>query len=183
MPDGFAERPPLERVAVVGTCGVGKTTFASALGARLEAPHVELDARFWNPDWKQASEPEFRERVRGALAPPRWVCDGNYAAVRDLVWGQATALIWLNLPFPTLLSRLLRRSLRRARTGEAICGDNRESLAQTFLSSESILLWAVRSHRRNLRELPAAREADYPELPLIELKSPGEVDRFLSRAR
>jgi hypothetical protein len=35
--------------------------------------------------------PEFRARVADFTAAPRWVVDGNYSAVRDLVWSRADA--------------------------------------------------------------------------------------------
>jgi len=34
-----------KRVAVVGTSGAGKTTFARSLAAITDAPHIELDPR------------------------------------------------------------------------------------------------------------------------------------------
>ena len=76
---------PFDRVAVIGTSSVGKTRFAGELARRLGVAQVELDELFWQPDWTPSQEPEFRARVRDALAAqPRWVCDGNYCPVLDL---------------------------------------------------------------------------------------------------
>jgi hypothetical protein len=167
---------------VIGTSGVGKTRFASELARCLGVRHIELDELFWKPRWTPSEAPEFLARAGNALAEqPRWVCDGNYAAVRDLVWGQATALVWLNLPFPTIFARLWQRCVRRARSGERICGDNRESLARALFHRDSILLWALTSHSRNLREFPAAL-ARFPGLPVLDLRSRDAVARVLTDA-
>jgi adenylate kinase family enzyme len=39
--------PPLLRIAVVGTSGVGKSTLAKALAQQFGIPHTELDAINW----------------------------------------------------------------------------------------------------------------------------------------
>ena len=76
------------RIAVVGTSGAGKTTLSARLAARLGYPHVELDAFQHGPNWQQATVEELRERTDAATGGDCWVCDGNYEAVRDLVWGR-----------------------------------------------------------------------------------------------
>jgi adenylate kinase family enzyme len=86
----------LRRVAVVGTSCSGKTTFAAALADQQQAAHIELDALHWRPGWVEAPLTAFRSDVAAAVAAERWVCDGNYGKVRDLVLGRATAVIWLN---------------------------------------------------------------------------------------
>ena len=79
------------RVSVVGNSGSGKTTIATALSAALNAPHLELDGVFHQPGWVPLEEAEFRRRVAEFVAAPRWVADGNYSAVQDLVWAPLTS--------------------------------------------------------------------------------------------
>ena len=90
-----------------------------------------------------------------AAAAERWVMDGNYSAVRDLVWGRATAVVWLNYPFRVVLWRCLSRTIRRAITREELFSGNRESFRMSFLSRDSIILWAITSHRRVRRGVPS----------------------------
>jgi adenylate kinase family enzyme len=44
-----------QRIAVVGTSGAGKTTFAARLAALLDCRHIELDAFQHGPNWQQAT--------------------------------------------------------------------------------------------------------------------------------
>jgi adenylate kinase family enzyme len=170
----------LRRVAVVGSSCSGKTTFAASLARLLHVPHIELDEMHWRPGWIESTVGEFRAAVAVATAAERWVSDGNYGAVRDLVWARATAVIWLNYPFPTVLWRGLSRTVRRAVRREELFSGNRETLTRAFFSRDSILWWVVTTHgrrRRQYRTLFVASE--YQHLCLLELKRPSEANRFL----
>jgi adenylate kinase family enzyme len=172
----------LRRVAVVGTSCAGKTTFAAALAAKLQVPHIELDALHWRADWVPAPRDVFRQAVATATAAERWVSDGNYGMVRDLVWGRATAVIWLNYPFATVLRRALWRTARRALLREELYSGNRESFRKALLSRDSILLWVITTWGRLRREYPQLFEqAAFAHLEVAVLKSPGDAESFLRR--
>lgn len=169
----------LGRIAVVGTSCAGKSTLARALGRALDLPHTELDTLHWGPGWTGCSPEVLRGRVGEAVARERWVIDGNYARVRDLVWGRATAVVWLDYPFPLVFRRAVVRTLRRALTREEVFPGCRESLAG-ILDPEWIPWWVVRTHlgrRRRYRRLlaePAARHLD-----AYVLRDPADAERFL----
>jgi adenylate kinase family enzyme len=103
----------MQRVSLVGVSGAGKTTVGRKLAASLGVPFVELDAIFHQPDWVELPRDDFREQVSAALAAPGWVVDGNYSAVRDLVWDQADTVVWLDLPRRLVMRRVILRTLRR----------------------------------------------------------------------
>ena len=160
----------LRRVAVVGTSCSGKTTFAATLAAQLRVPHIELDALHWRPGWVPAPRDAFRAAVSEAVAADCWISDGNYSAVRDLVWGRATAVIWLDYPFATVLRRALYRTARRALLREELYSGNRESFRKALLSRDSILLWVVTSYGRLWREYPELfRQAAFAHLDVMVL--------------
>ena len=172
----------LRRVAVVGTSCAGKTTFAAALAAQLQVPHIELDALHWRAGWIPVPRQDFRQAVATAVAAERWVSDGNYGVVRDLVWGRATAVVWLDYPFATVLRRALYRTARRALLREELYGGNRETFRKALLSRDSILWWVVTTHGRRRREFPVLFEqAAFAHLEVAALGSPREAGSFLRR--
>jgi len=174
--------PDLSRVAVVGTSGSGKTSLARRLADSLGATHVELDAIHWGPGWSELPADELREAVAREIASDRWIVDGNYGRVRDMVWARATAVIWLNYPFHTVFSRAVARTARRVATGEEIFSGNRETFRAGFLSTDSIPWWVVKTFRSRRREYRQLFEGDsYPELAFIEFRRPREADEFLQR--
>ena len=178
MSDRFTAR----RINVVGTSAVGKTSMAAALAALLEVPHVELDALHWEPNWTEAPDHVLRERVRAAIAGDRWVVDGNYSKVRDLLWERAEAVVWLDLPLRTVLWRYARRTVRRIARREELWSGNRERLSTHLFTHDSLLWWILTTYRKRRREYPPLLAAR-PELAAIRLRSGRAADSWLADVR
>jgi adenylate kinase family enzyme len=168
----------MTRVVVIGMSGSGKSTLARELARRLDAAHIELDSLFWGPDWEPRPPADFRAAAQAAVAQERWVSDGNYSAVRSIVWPRAQVVVWLNLPFAPVFWRVLCRTLRRAFSKEPLWSGNRESLARAFFSRESILWWVIRNHARRRRDFAALRAGgQFGHLQWIEFtRSPRAQD-------
>ena len=170
----------LARVAVVGTSGSGKSTFARRLAQIRGTTHIELDALHWGPNWTPAPDQQFRSAVDEATRQPKWICDGNYQPVRDLVWGRATAVIWLNYSLPVVFGRVLRRSIARCMDGQPLFGGNRETFQLTFFNRQSILLWVLRTYgqyRREYRRLLAGSK--FAHLQQVEFATPKQAEKWL----
>ncbi len=169
-----------KRIVVVGTSCSGKTSLARKLAQRLKTRHIELDAIHWQPNWTPTPKEEFRGLAQEAIAPEEWVLDGNYSAVRDLVWARATTLIWLNYPFYIVASRALNRTFQRVFQRQVMWSGNRETFRKAFLSQDSILWWVLKTYRRRRREYPRLfQEPQYCHLEIIIFSSPTEAERFL----
>jgi adenylate kinase family enzyme len=170
----------MRRISVVGTTGSGKTTVARRIAEVLELPLVELDALHWGPGWEEAPLEVFRERVSDTTRGGPWLVDGNYSKVRDIVWGLADTVVWLDYGFPTIFLRLLWRTLRRLILREKLWNDNRESLAMAF-SKDSILLWAITSYPKNKEEYPIRMSApEYAHIKFLRHGSPRETEEWLN---
>jgi adenylate kinase family enzyme len=148
------------------------------LAQRLDVQHVELDALFWNPGWVETPAEEFRRRVEAVLDDDAgWVADGNYRTRLDsLVVDRAELVVWVDPPFPVLFVRLLRRTIRRARSREELWGTNVDTWRNAFLSRDSLLLFALKTRRRWRR-----RGAEFAkQYPLVRLRSQRDIERFLA---
>lgn len=170
----------LRRVAVVGTSGSGKTTLAQRLAQRLQLPHVELDAIHWGPNWTSPDPDGFREQTAQVLGGDAWVTDGNYGVVRDIVWGRADTVVWLDYSLPVVMGRVIRRTMRRTVMREELWSGNREDFRSAFFSRDSIILWALSTYGRRRREYPALFEQpEYAHLYVVHLRSPGRAREWL----
>lgn len=178
-----ARRSPvnLARVVVVGTSCSGKTTFAHRLASSLNTEWIELDALYWGPGW--TPRPTFEGDVRAAAQQSRWVIDGNYSRVRDIIWRRCTAIAWLDYSFARVFSRAFRRTVRRIVSGERLYGGNRETARETLFDVETPLWLVVRTHGRRRREFPELfNRPEYRHARVIRLNTPAAADRFLAEA-
>jgi len=173
---------PCKKIVVVGTTSSGKSTLASQLAERIGGDFIELDALHWEPNWVEAPDEVFRERVKTAISSQVWVVAGNYQAVRTLIWQHAEAIIWLDYPFHIVFRRLLTRTIRRSFHQEELWNGNRENF-WTHLklwSEESLFHWLFKTYWRRKREYPllfALPENEH--LKVIHFKHPKETERWL----
>ncbi len=168
------------RFVVVGTSGAGKSTFAQSLAKQCGRPYIELDSLFWSSNWTPVDPEVFRRRVTEVAEAEAWVVDGNYSAVRPALWSRATDIVWLNFGRATVFSRIIRRTLARALTGQELWAGNKESLSKAFLSKDSILLWSFTTFRKNQTKFTALRQSpEFSHLHWHELRSPAQAKAFL----
>lgn len=168
----------MKRVAIVTSAsGSGGTTVGGEIARRLGVPFHDLDAVFWQPEWKEPDPDDFRRRVAAIVETEHWVIDGSYQSwIGQLVLANAEVVVWLDLPTRVWLPRLLRRTVARARSGEELWAGNRESLRTSFASRDSLILFTLR-HYRGRRSRYPQRFASYD---VIRLRTDAEVVRFLS---
>lgn len=169
----------MQRICVVGTSGSGKTTLAKQLSQRLAIPHVELDMLHWEPNWLEVSDDVMRERVSQALSGETWVVDGNYSQVRDIVWGRADTVVWLDYPFWVVMKQIVWRTLHRVMTQQEVCNGNRETWKKA-LSGDSIILWALKTYHKKRKDYPILfQKLEYAHLQVIHLRSPQATQNWV----
>jgi adenylate kinase family enzyme len=182
-PFAHLDAPP-RRVIVGGTTGSGKTTLAGQIAAIIGAPHVELDALHWEPNWTEAPADVFRERIAAALTGDRWVVDGNYSVARDLTWSRADLLIWLDYSLARIYWQLLRRTTRRVRTQEELWSGNRERFRAAFFSRESLFVWALQTHWKRRRIWPPLlADPTWSHLRYVHIRSSRDLRAFVAQLR
>lgn len=166
------------RVLVAGCSGAGKTTLAVRVAGRLDLPHVEVDALCHGPGWTR--RPSFERDVEAFSARDSWVTEWQYGAVRPLLLERADLLLWLDLPRPMVLARVLRRTVRRARRREVLWNGNVEPPLRTLLTDpEHVVRWAWRTYAETAPRVGVALTLR-PELPVVRLPSPDAVETWLA---
>jgi adenylate kinase family enzyme len=170
----------VKRVCLIASAsGNGKTTVGRALAARMGVPFYELDALHHGPNWEPATREEMLAKVQPIVASEAWVIDGTYRGkIGDIVPEAADVVVWLDLPRRVWLPRLLRRTLRRVLRREELWSGNRERWRDVLHPTNSVVIHALRNHRRTRRALAA----ELARFPVVRLRSTGEVDELLRRA-
>src|SRR5262245_10501257 len=179
----FAKLSEFKRINVIGTSGSGKSTFARRISELLEAPYCEMDQLFWKPYWTESSDDELLAKIRDATAGEKWVLDGNYTRTTPEKWKRVQLVIWLDLSFVRTIFRVTKRAIHQAITREELWTEteNRGSLAKAFLSKESIIWFAIRTHRPNKPKYSTVLNSQdrYPHITFVRLTSPKEMALFI----
>jgi adenylate kinase family enzyme len=167
-----------KRVAIVGGSGAGKTTLGRALAKLVGGIFVEVDAIQHKAGWEMASAAELGAGIQEALdGKERWVIDGLCEReVGDLVSGNAEVIVWLDLPLPVKLSRLLRRSWRRVREREVLWNGNVETWQDVFVGRDAVMIHPLLNHFRHRRRMLARVDRS----KIVRLRSARAVDDWLS---
>jgi adenylate kinase family enzyme len=161
---------------VAGVSGTGKTTLAGRIADLLDIQHTEIDGLFHGPGWTPRAE--FLDDVRRLVAGEAWVTEWQYADARPLVAERADLMVWLDLPFPVTLARVVRRTVGRRLKREELWSGNREGPLWTFFTDrEHIVRWAIRTRNKYDERIPAlARDGQL----VVRLCTTGEVDQWLA---
>jgi len=172
--------PPPARIAIAAAPGAGKTTLARRLAPLLRAEAVELDALAHGPNW--TIRPEFLGDVDAFTRRDRWITEWQFDEARAVIAERADTLIWLDLPAPLIMTRLVRRIVASRRSREPLWAGNVEPpLWKVFVDRNHMIRWGYRSIRL-VREQVAESRTRYPHLRVVRLRSQADTDAFVRAA-
>jgi adenylate kinase family enzyme len=166
------------RVTVNGTSGSGKTTLATRIGQVLDLPHTETDALFHGPGW--TPRPDFLDQVRELTSQPRWVCEYQYGPARPLIAARADLVVWLDLPVPIVMWRVVRRTAVRRLLRQELWNGNREGPLRAFFTDREHIVRYAWASRHKAEDRVRCLLASHPALPVVRLRSRREVERWLA---
>ena len=134
---------------MIGHPGAGKSFLCDQLSKKRGVPTYQLDDFFGGPKWIPRSSRDFLESVETLTKERSWIIDGNYPKAAEIRTERATVLVWLNVPFVPAFIRLVKRTFVRIWNKNKVCGDNKETDSNVFLSKDGIIYCLVINHSRN----------------------------------
>jgi len=102
----------MQRTAIVGSGGAGKTVLANKLGWMVGIAVTHLDALRYAEDWTPVPEEVFVVRQRAVMAAGMWIIDGNSLASLPGRVAAADTVIVVDPPPLVCLWGILQRRLR-----------------------------------------------------------------------
>lgn len=103
---------PMDRIAIIGCGGSGKTHLANQLAALCNLPLTHLDAVYYDAEWNPLPQEEFAALQHTLVAEPRWLLEGNYAGTLPIRLARADTVIFLDVYAITCLAGILQRRWR-----------------------------------------------------------------------
>jgi len=161
----------MERVAIVGPGGAGKSTFARSLGERTGLPVFHLDQFYWKPGWVETPREEWRQRQSELFAADRWIADGNYGGTFDERFARADTVIIVARPRLACVAGAVARTARSH--GKPI---QAEGCPERF--DLAFYRWIWNYERDSRSRLDDALQR-HDHLDVVELKSRHAMTEFL----
>jgi adenylate kinase family enzyme len=162
----------VERVAIVGCGGSGKSYVARELGRLLDLPVTHLDAVHFDERWNPLPVERFEAAQRELVAAPRWVIDGNYHSTIQVRLAAADTVVFMDLPTLACLWGVLSRQVRHGR------GQNHSNGVYNRITRE--VLRYVLGYRRTMRRRVLEKIDQHASgARVIALTSRGQTRHFL----
>jgi adenylate kinase family enzyme len=163
----------VQRIAIVGNGGSGKTWLANRLGRLLDLPVTHLDDLRYAADGTTVAENSFTDRQQTIAAGDRWIIDGNSLASMPIRLARADTVIVVDPhPLVCLLGILQRRLRYRG-------GRHPDGVYDRITVS---FLWYVawRYRRTHLPRVQACIAEHFRGAPLVHLTSRQQADLYLN---
>jgi len=174
-PTGSAPSVTGRRIAIIGSGGAGKSTFAQALSQRLDLPVIHLDPIFWRPGWVEMPPAEWRARQEAMVREEAWIIDGTHAPTLDVRLGAADTVVLLDLNRFVCTWRVIKR---RFRYGRRFRFDRAPGCDERLDANFVRWVWTYPSRGRP--EALAAIADHAPDATLVRLTTRRAVKQFLS---
>ncbi len=171
-------------ILILGNPGAGKSFLARKISEILSMPIIELDMLFWGRNWSKFSSTHVHNIVKKKVMKTPHIVEGQYPEMRNTLPKYADTIIFIDFPLPLLFWRLLKRSTKRAFTGESTCHGNKETFRKLFFSKHSMIYYIFQVYSKNRYDnLRIIRDARKENKETYILKNSHEILAFIDNLK
>lgn len=103
----------MNKIAIIGSGGSGKTTLALILGKEFNLPVYHLDKLYWKPGWSKTPRDQWTNIQKELCKKDSWIIDGNYKSTLDIRLEACDTVIFLDVHRLICIYRVIKRTLAR----------------------------------------------------------------------
>jgi adenylate kinase family enzyme len=164
----------MERVAIIGSPGTGKSTFAKKLAEQIRLPLIHLDYYYHDKRHDFYTNKEaWRAKANDFTKADSWIIDGNFGATMAKRLERADTIFYFNMPTRVALMGIVRRWLTANNFDRPEMPDNwREKPSFSFF-------WKVMRFRDNYTSSTQQLLAQNKGKTIITFRSHKQVSAYL----
>ncbi|MFD2042851.1 DNA topology modulation protein [Ornithinibacillus salinisoli] len=167
----------MQKIAIIGSGGAGKSTLSRTLGAILDIPVYHLDAIFWQPGWKPLGREALINKHQEIFTQDTWIIDGNFGSTMDLRLQEADTVIFLHYKTIRCLYRIIKRRIQfHSKTRPDMGEGCPEKLDWEFFR------WVQQYNKNNAPSI-LKRLATLSHKNIYVFNRPSELNKFLNNLR
>ena len=166
----------MQRIAIIGNAGGGKSVLARKLGTALDLPVYPFDDLQWQPGWERTPSEQIQSTHAGWLAQTQWIIDGwgSWEILRSR-FDSADTIIFVDFPIAVHYWWAAKRQTKAALNlnqdwPPAGCS------ALPITTRLFKLMWKI--HREMRPQLMALIDEYAKNTHIVHLKSPREMKDF-----
>ena len=99
----------MEKIAIIGPSGAGKTTLANDLSKILSIKVYHLDRLFWKSGWQSIDSASRIDIMESLIREKQWIIEGTYLYSSVPRLNEADTIIFLDIPVFVCLWRVIKR--------------------------------------------------------------------------
>ncbi|MBR6800974.1 MAG: AAA family ATPase [Eubacteriaceae bacterium] len=157
------------RILIIGSPGSGKSTFARALGKKLNIPVYHLDNLYWNADKTNVERDVFDRSLTEVLEKESWIIDGNYSRTMEMRLEKADTVFFLDLPVEVCLESVRNR-----------IGTVRPDIPWVEEEEDAEFMEYIRNFPETHIPRMLSLFDKYPDKEYITFRTRDEADKFLN---
>lgn len=172
----------MQRVAVIGNAGGGKTSLSRLLGEALGIPVHHVDSIQYRSGWVKTPETECDRVLNALAASPRWIIDGfgSDAVIEGRLRAWDT-VIFVDFPLLVHYWRVCKRRWHARQQQRAELPENCPEFTLSYSWKLAKVMWQV--HRR-YRPWFTRLMGELPEsVVVIPVRSPNQCRALVDRYR
>jgi adenylate kinase family enzyme len=170
--------PTIQRIAVIGNAGGGKTTMCRKLSQLLQIQVHHIDMIQWKPNWERTPLNEFHEVHEKILAQDSWIIDGF--GPMDAIskrFSLADTLILVDYPLAIHYWWSMKRQIKDIFIPRDDLPENCPMLPKTWELIQ--IIWYV--HKELRPQFIELANQFQGEKRIFHLRSPREMKQFLQQ--
>lgn len=171
----------IQKIAIIGAPGTGKSTLASYLQKQTNLPIFHLDQYFWSPNWTHPEEETYKKIHDKIHNKNKWIIDGMNLKYLESRIIKADLIIFLDYSSTVYIRRIFKRLFQYYGTPSPYSAPGcNEKFNFKFLK---FLWWVIRFKKNYLPNIYQLIKQYQNDKEIIIIKTPSQLEKFLHRLK